>query len=157
MRHVLVVANQTLGGQELLATVQERLDSGPAEFWIVVPATAATDDRDMALLGPGGSGAGSIVESPAHSEDAYQAASRRLQEALAQLASLGAPVDGEVGADDPLHAIEEALARRDVDEIIISTLPTHLSRWLHTDLPSRAQRKFDLPVTTVTARGDSRH
>ena len=151
MRHILVVANQTLGGEDLLTTVRQRMDSGPTEFWIAVPATVATDDRDMALLGPGGVGAGSIVESLPHTEDAYKVADQRLQEGLERLRQLGATVDGEVGDADPMHAIEQALNRRPFEEIVISTLPTHLSRWLHTDLPSRAQRKFHLEVTTVTA------
>jgi hypothetical protein len=151
MRQILVVANQTLGGEELLSIVRDRLGSGPAAFWVVVPATVPTDDRDMALLGPG-TGAGSIVESVQHTEDPYDMAERRLQEGLAQLRELGAEADGEVGDEDPMHAIEQALKSRTFEEILISTLPTHVSRWLHTDLPSRAQRKFDLKVTTVTAR-----
>jgi hypothetical protein len=151
MRHVLVVANQTLGGERLLQVVRERLDSEPSQFWIVVPATTVTDARDLALLGPGGSGAGNIAESLPHAKSAFEVAETRLREGLARLHLLGATADGEVGDEDPLHAIEATLATRDVDEIVISTLPTHLSRWLHTDLPSRVQRKFDVPVTTVTA------
>src|SRR5713226_8204653 len=52
----------------------------------------------------------------------------------------------------PLTAIGDALAVEEFDEIIISTLPSGISRWLGMDLPSRAERKFKLPVTTVTAR-----
>jgi hypothetical protein len=69
-----------------------------------------------------------------------------------QLRDVGATVDGEVGDEDPMQAIEKALNERHFEEIVISTLPTHLSRWLHTDLPSRAHRKFHVEVTTVTAQ-----
>jgi hypothetical protein len=50
---------------------------------------------------------------------------------------------------DPLHAIESVLARQEFDEIILSTLPKHVSAWLHIDLPRRVARKFQGPVTHV--------
>ena len=50
-----------------------------------------------------------------------------------------------------MRAIRAVLEDRPIDEIIISTLPTSLSRWLHQDLPHRVERKFKLPVTVVTA------
>jgi hypothetical protein len=51
---------------------------------------------------------------------------------------------------DPMDAIEEALYNADYDEIILSTLPRAVSRWLHIDLPSRVAH-LGLPVTTVVA------
>jgi hypothetical protein len=60
---------------------------------------------------------------------------------------------GDLGDAEPLTAIEDALAVEQFDEIIISTLPSGISHWLGMDLPSRAERKFKLPVTTVTAHG----
>jgi GABA permease len=56
-----------------------------------------------------------------------------------------------LGDPDPLKAIGEVLARDQFDEVIISTLPQRVSRWLHTDLPYKVQRRFDVPVTTITA------
>jgi hypothetical protein len=62
----------------------------------------------------------------------------------------GARVEGLVGDASPLTAIQDALNTQGFDEIIISTLPARVSRWLHLDLPSKA-RGLGLPVTTVTA------
>lgn len=63
---------------------------------------------------------------------------------------MGAKAEGELGDPDPLQAIGEVLARERLDEVIISTLPERLSKWLHTDLPHRVQRRFGVPVTTIT-------
>jgi hypothetical protein len=57
-----------------------------------------------------------------------------------------------IGDAEPLAAIQDALNLHGYDEIIISTLPTRVSRWLKLDLPSKAEG-LGLPVTTVTARG----
>ena len=165
MRRILVVANQTLGGEDLIASLERRLESGPAELWILVAATEAHDSGHLALLGPGGSAPVSIpgggaaagaVGEATHHADANTVANRRLEVGLEKLSQLGVPVGGEVGNPDPMHAVGDTVKRHKFDEIVISTLPTGLSRWLHTDLPSRVQRKFDLPVTTVTAQ-DPRH
>ena len=61
------------------------------------------------------------------------------------------PVDGSVSVrHDPMDAIEEALVSEAFDEIILSTLPRSVSRWLHLDLPRRVEH-LGLPVTTVIA------
>ena len=52
----------------------------------------------------------------------------------------------------PLEAIQDAINVHGFDEIILSTLPVHVSRWLHIDLPHKIGG-LGLPVTTVTARG----
>jgi hypothetical protein len=75
----------------------------------------------------------------------------RLHQALARLRAEGLEARGGLGDPEPLTAIADALAMEPFDEIIISTLPSGISRWLGMDLPSRAERKFKLPVTTVTA------
>jgi hypothetical protein len=114
-----------------------RREYGPAEFHLIVPATAVADQHD-------------------HDEaDAVAIAERRLQDALSRFRSVAekAPVTGEVGNEDPLRAIENALAQQEYDEIIISTLPAGLSKWLHMDLARKAARKFDVPVTSVESAG----
>jgi len=70
---------------------------------------------------------------------------------LDRLRGVGATVDGTVGDPDPMKAIQELVSRRSFDEIIVSTLPSGVSRWLHQDLPHKVERKFHLPVTVVTA------
>ncbi|MDQ3676587.1 MAG: hypothetical protein M3401_07255 [Actinomycetota bacterium] len=60
----------------------------------------------------------------------------------------GSEVTGHVGDSDPVCAISDTLHEREIDEILISTLPRRLSRWMHIDLPSKV-RGWDLPVTHV--------
>jgi hypothetical protein len=50
-----------------------------------------------------------------------------------------------------MDAIEETLHDREFDEIILSTLPRSVSKWLHVDLPRRVAH-LGLPVTTITAQ-----
>jgi hypothetical protein len=56
-----------------------------------------------------------------------------------------------IGDAEPLNAIQDAVNLHGFDEIIISTLPKRVSRWLHIDLPSKVNG-LGLPVTTVTAK-----
>ena len=78
-----------------------------------------------------------------------EAARVRMEAALEALADAsGAEVTGEVGDADPIAAIHDVLNARQFDEIVISTLPKRISRWLKLDLPSKA-RGFGLPVTHV--------
>ncbi len=87
----------------------------------------------------------------AHGPDEREIAAERLQFGLEWMRGLGVAVTGEVGETDAVRAVRNVLASRPIDEIIISTLPTSLSRWLRQDLPSRVERKFKLPVSVVTA------
>lgn len=90
--------------------------------------------------------ASSIPRSPVREEAAAQ-----LEIALELLReATGAPVAGHVGSADPTAAIADALNDRTVHEIIISTLPRRVSRWMHIDLPSKV-RGMGLPVTHVEA------
>lgn len=132
MTRVLVVANRTAATPELLAAVRERAQRSPATFHLVVPATPRGMHR--------------IVDPEVSGRDA---AEENLQLALPLLAEAAdGPVDGHVGDADPLMAIQDALHARDYYEIIISTLPSRLSRWMHLDLPSKA-RVIGLPVAHV--------
>lgn len=154
MRHYLVVANQTLGGQGLLDIIAERHAQGPAEFYVVVPATATMDD----LLGAGALYGGVLgaegLALPIDTSDeqpAHERAQERLASALERFAGIGVRATGEVGDPDPITAVEHALEERTVDEIILSTLPPGLSRWLKMDLLNRVQRRFDVEVSHVYA------
>jgi hypothetical protein len=131
---VLVVAHRTAATAGLGDAVRRRASEGPARFTLLVPRTARGLHR---LMDP---------------EDTDEAEARAiLERALPLLSSAaGTPVEGLVGDPTPLTAIEDTLNSQPFDEIIISTLPAHISRWLHLDLPSKLGG-FGLPVTTVTA------
>jgi hypothetical protein len=135
MRRYLVVANQTLLGDALLGRIAERMAAGPCHFHLVVPASHVgravwTEGHDRALA-----------------EECLQAAMERFR-------ALGADVRGEVGDARPIDAIRDAMLHAPpFDEIILSTLPPGVSRWLRQDLPHRIQRNWDyLPLSVVTAR-----
>lgn len=130
--HVLVVANRTAATPALLAAVRARAESSPCRFYLVVPATPKGLHR---IVDPEDSG--------------HDAAAENLQLALPVLSdAAGSPVEGHVGDANPLSAITDAVHQRQVDEILISTLPARVSRWLHVDLVSKA-RALGLPVEHV--------
>ena len=173
MRRYLVVANQTLGGEQLLACVRDRLRAGPCRFHVLVPGTPASqldqeyvssvpehvraaaepqradDDRleARALL----EDEAADIHGDRPGEELGRALAReRLREALNRLRALGADGAGEVGVPDPLEAIGVVLHRHEFDEVILSTLPGRRSRWLATGPPSRIRRTYKLPVTQIT-------
>jgi hypothetical protein len=134
---VLVVANRTATTQALLSAVASRAASGEARFHIVVPATPQGLHR---VVDP-------EISGRAEAQAQVEAALPKLSVAA------GTRVTGEVGDADPIAAIHDALFARTFDEIIVSTLPRRVSRWLRLDLPSKA-RGFGLPVTHVEAGAD---
>ncbi len=157
MANYLVVANQTLGGAELDEEIRRRMKEGPSSFYVVVPATRPQDYPTSTgmELGAGGSLpmiARATGPGPTTDEEATAHAQHRLGQLLDELRRLGAEADGELGHPDPLRAVGEVLASRSFDEIVLSTLPQPISKWLAMDLPHRLQRRFDLPVTTVIAK-----
>jgi len=127
MRHYLIVANRTLGGHHLIERIQHALDGGSCAFHVVVPVTDRT------------------------SADAAATARHRLDAQLDRLAELGAHATGELVEADPYDATMTAITRRDIDELIVCTLPPGLSRWLGTDLVARLHRAVDLPITHIVA------
>jgi hypothetical protein len=172
MRRYLVVANQTLGGEELLAAIRERIAGGECHFHLVVPATPA-DQLDPGLRaaaepGGGAEGAGpegldrrtarQLLEDELDDADPRESvedlgrrlARQRMRDQLDQLRALGASASGEIGVADPVDAVRVVLHRWEFDEVIVSTLPGRRSRWLAADLPTKLRRGFKLPVTQVT-------
>jgi GABA permease len=133
MRRYLVVANQTLGSNELYKEVRACLASGPCAFHIVVPATPPTEHLTW-------------TEGEAHA-----LARDRLERALSWFRELPTTVEGEVGDANPMLAIWDVLRAGQFDHIIISTLPPGLSRWLKMDLSTRVRTTFGLPVTDVVS------
>ena len=149
MSHVLIVANQTLGGHQLIEAIRERHAQGACDFTIVVPAVPPP--RDFGANFGSTFVAGGMTGPPTYDPGRTDAA-RRLEVGLRSLRALGATVDGEVGVENVMDAVGECLKVRSYDEIIISTLPPGVSRWLHVDLPHRLEHRFSIPVTTITAK-----
>jgi hypothetical protein len=125
-RNVLVVANVTANSEELFASLSERATRAPSAFMLVVPAT------------PFGGG--------------REAAQEQLAGALGRLRDAGLEADGHVGAPDPLVAVTDIWDPKRYDEIIVSTLPMNLSKWLHAGLPERIAKLTDAPITHVVSR-----
>ena len=153
MRRYLVVANQTLQAAELRDELRKRINEGPCSFFVTVPDTKAAQYDPVAAGGvlpqPGMWWWATYYARPASDEEATAQARERLRLMLDGLATLGVPVEGDLGSSDPLTAIGEVCTGRHFDEIIVTTLPQHVSRWLKADLPHQAQRRFGLPVTTI--------
>jgi hypothetical protein len=136
---VLLVANRTATNAKLCQAVEERARRGPGRvrFYLVVPAM------------PRGLHWAVDPEVAGREEARHQ-----MEAALPALsAAAGWPVTGQVGDADPFAAIQDAIFHERFDEIIISTLPRRMSRWLRQDLPSKA-RALGLPVTHVEASAE---
>jgi GABA permease len=140
-RRVLVVANETVAGEELLSTISTLALSQQTQFRVVCPALNSrlrtfTSDEDPAR----------------------EAAQQRLDETLARLASVGIDAHGEVGDGDPLVAVDDAVRTFDPNEIVISTHPLGKSNWLERGVVESIRARYDVPLTHVVVdlgRGDS--
>jgi hypothetical protein len=132
---VLVVAHKTAATPPLLEAVRERAARGPATFTLLVPNSAHGLH---------------VVVDP---EDQEQSEAEQVLELAVPLLedAAGGPVEGIVGDPSPMNAIQDAINLRGFDEVIISTLPARVSKWLKLDLPSKVGG-LGLPVTTVIAR-----
>jgi hypothetical protein len=133
---VLIVAHRTAATPALIDAVRDRAAQGGATFTLLVPNPAhglhrVVDPEDVTVD---------------EAQDTLELATPLLEQAA------GSPVEGMIGVAEPLAAIQDAINLRGFDEIIISTLPTRVSRWLKLDLPHKASG-LGLPVTLVTAKG----
>ena len=134
-KRILVVAHRTAATPALLDAVRERAQQGPASFTLLVPNTAHGLHR---VVDPEDQEAG-------EAQTVLDLALPLLEDAA------GGHVEGLIGDPEPLNAIQDAVNLHGFDEIIISTLPKRVSRWLHLDLPSKANG-LGLPITTITAK-----
>jgi hypothetical protein len=142
-RRVLVIANETVQGEALLAALRERAEAYREQVLVVVPALNArlkhwTSDEDKARA----------------------AAEGRLRASLTELESAGIAARGEVGDADPLQALADGCRSFGPDEIIISTHPEGRSHWLESGVVERARERFDVPIThfvvdLVAERGEA--
>jgi hypothetical protein len=125
-RRTLIVANRTAATPLLLQEVTRRARERPTTFALLVPD----------------------VESRQHADWTLAEAIPLLKRAA------GSPVEGLVGGTDPLASIQEVLAGRSFDDVLISTLSRRTSLWLRRDLPSRVKR-LGVPVAVITAEKSS--
>jgi len=137
---VLIVAHRTAATPALQQAVAERAAAGAATFTLLVPTAPRGLHRVVDPEDTDRAGAGAILE---------------LALPLLEEAS-GSHIDGLIGDHNPFDAVSDTInLHGGFDEIIISTLPVRVSRWLHADLPSKL-RGLGLPVTTVTAQGTTK-
>jgi hypothetical protein len=122
---VLVIANQTADSEELLAALKDRAGGGSISFTLLVPAGPTARDQ----------------------------AGARLDTAVERMRAAGLEVEGVLAHNsDPFGAVREVWDPASFDEIVVSTLPTGVSKWLQVDLPHRIQKHTDAPVKHVVAR-----
>ena len=129
---ILVVANETVGGPELLSEIRERSHGHTARVLVVCPA----------LNSP-------LRHWVSDEDQARAAAQERLDESLASMRAAGLDATPEIGDGDPIQAIEDAVRTFQPDELIISTHPDGRSHWLERGVVEKARERFDLPVTHV--------
>jgi hypothetical protein len=135
--HILVVANQTIGGTKLLNLVKERAKAPETSFTLVVPMTRPRS--------------GYVIYDDAVRESAQV----RLDLTLSYLRGEDVVASGELGDEDPFTATLDAIHEYHPDEVIISTLPQSSSGWLRRDLIERIQDAADAPVTHVISDMDA--
>ncbi len=135
---ILVVANETVGGPELLSEIRSRSAQGRARVLVVCPA----------LNSP-------LRHWISDEDEARAAASDRLDQSLAAMRAAGLDATGEIGDGDPIQAIEDALRTFRPDELIISTHPQGRSHWLERGVVQKARERFALPVTHVVVDLDA--
>jgi hypothetical protein len=124
--NVLVVANVTATSDELVTALKDRTARESVHFMLVVPADPLAGGRT--------------------------AAAARLEEALERYRSLELDADGIVGASDVIIAVSDEWDPRRYDEIVVSTLPIGLSKWLHAGLPERIEHLTGAHITHVVSQ-----
>jgi len=129
---VLVVANETVGGAQLLETIRERIAGRDARVLVVCPA----------LNSP-------LRHWASDEDDARSKAQERLDASLVTMQGAGIQAVGEIGDGDPIQAIEDALRTFRPDELLVSTHPPGKSHWLERGVVEKARERFALPVTHV--------
>src|SRR6478672_6853230 len=131
---VLVVANETVGGSQLLDTIRGRI-AGRSDARVLVVCPALTSP---------------LRHWASDEDDARQKAQDRLEASLRAMQGAGIQASGEIGDGDPIQAVEDALRTFRPDELVVSTHPVGKSHWLERGVVDKARERFALPVTHVT-------
>ena len=131
-RRILVIANETVGGERLRDEIHSRSEGYDEQVLVVTPA----------LNSP-------LRHWASDEDNARVEAQKRLDASLDRLRSLGIDAKGEVGDGEPLQAMEDALRLFGADEIIISTHPEGRSHWLEKGIVETAKERFAVPITHV--------
>src|SRR5215218_1714864 len=131
-RRILVIANETVGGERLREEIRSRSEGYDEQVFVVCPALNSplrhwASDEDNARI----------------------QAQERLNDSLERLRQAGVDARGEVGDAEPLQAMEDALRLFGADEIIISTHPEGRSHWLEKGIVEAARERFAVPITHV--------
>ena len=130
---LLVVANETVGGEALLDEIRDRCRNRDSEILVVTPALASSRAAHWA----------------SDVDEAMELARQRMELSLIAIGELGLKAKGEIGDSDPNMAIEDALRVFPADEIVISTHPPERSRWLEHGVVDRAREQIGLPISHV--------
>jgi hypothetical protein len=125
-QQIIVVARVTAVSDELVTELKSRAESAPTAFTLVMPATPVGDESEDGRVG--------------------------IETALRRLRAEGLEVDGFVADSDPIVAVSEAWDPNRYDEIVVSTLPMRMSKWLRSSLPERIRQLTGAPVTHVVAQ-----
>ena len=135
---MLVIANETVAGPELLAALKEHARGRKTKVLVVTPALNTK-----------------LKYWVSDEDGARAAAAGRLQSSLEAMRASGLTAEGEVGDPDPLQAIDDAIRTFSPDDIIISTHPEGRSNWLEQGIVEGARERFDVPVTHVVVDLDA--
>src|SRR5919201_992904 len=134
MRHVLVIANETVAGRSLIEALEQRAQEGPVRVTVICPVNQPRE--------------GYVV----YEDTRRAAAGRRLERTLSALRGEGIAASGLVVEADPVAAVRDALAQLEPppDEIVVSTHPRQQSGWLRRNVVQRIRRAAgDRPVEHV--------
>ena len=131
-RRILVIANETVGGEMLRKMILSKAEGVDEQVLVVVPA----------LNSP-------LRHWASDEDNARAAAAERLERSLQRLKEAGVEASGVVGDGEPLQAMEDAMRTFGADEIIISTHPEGRSHWLERGVVEKARERFMAPITHV--------
>lgn len=147
MHRILIVANRSMKGDALADAVAQRLAADTCDFHVIVPVGTPLSPA-VAL----GAAAADMAPSACFDfQNERDAANDRLDAALAWCAEREITATGELSSEaDIASAVAKLVEAESFDEVIVSTLHSTISRWLRQDLPSRIERRVDVPVTVVT-------